>query len=431
MKNEDAWKAIFEELKILAYLETNEYFKISAQSINKYREARLMAKFDYSANLPELFQNHHLIILPTSRGDYVIGRFDGYFKLNEQKRSIKPVIDYVECPAGLSISSLPIRSESQAINLAFCAGIFARIAGEVVYPTLTGRMTTGKFGFVIDNSKNGQQSSELKQIKIEVDNSQCEIDGCFEGAETAVLVEAKMEEPEDFNIRQLYYPYKYLRSQIPGKVIIPVLLCYSNDLIIIHQFKFEDDNHFNSIQHIKSLRFTTQPQDIQLKDIQQISHKLAQSLPFDSKIPFPQADKLNRVIDLITLVDNHPDSMLSNREITALYAFDQRQTAYYVAAGRFLGLLSAEKGTIELTPLATQLFSKPYKEKTLGVISQILANPVFRGVFEEHIRLNKQPSSDFIIDQILKYNKFKRTTAYRRSQTVSKWIEWIIEQTEP
>ena len=46
--------------------------------INAVKEARLMAKFDQSSQLPDMFKKNNFSILPISRGEYVIGNFQTY-----------------------------------------------------------------------------------------------------------------------------------------------------------------------------------------------------------------------------------------------------------------------------------------------------------------------------------------------------------------
>ena len=44
-KNDAAWEKIFEKYCILDWLESLDYFSISSNDINKFREARLMTKW--------------------------------------------------------------------------------------------------------------------------------------------------------------------------------------------------------------------------------------------------------------------------------------------------------------------------------------------------------------------------------------------------
>ena len=81
--NKEAWQLLFDKYNILEEINQNGYFKITAKQINEYREARLMTKFDNSANLPELFKDNNLAILPITSNSYMIARFQTYKKFEE------------------------------------------------------------------------------------------------------------------------------------------------------------------------------------------------------------------------------------------------------------------------------------------------------------------------------------------------------------
>ena len=57
-KNDVAWEKLFERHRILDWLESLDYFSISSTDINKFREARLMTKFDHRLQLPKIFENN-------------------------------------------------------------------------------------------------------------------------------------------------------------------------------------------------------------------------------------------------------------------------------------------------------------------------------------------------------------------------------------
>jgi hypothetical protein len=65
--NDEAWEAIFKKYNILKKIEKNGVFLIKSSVINKFRESRLMTKFDHIDDLPEIFKDNNLSILPTSR----------------------------------------------------------------------------------------------------------------------------------------------------------------------------------------------------------------------------------------------------------------------------------------------------------------------------------------------------------------------------
>ena len=75
-KLDQSWEKLFDKYKILDEINKNTVFEITAKDINEFREARLMTKFDHSSQLPSLFRNNKLSILPVTRGSYIIGRFN-------------------------------------------------------------------------------------------------------------------------------------------------------------------------------------------------------------------------------------------------------------------------------------------------------------------------------------------------------------------
>ena len=86
--NDKAWEILFEKYNILENIEKYGHFEISSKAINEVREARLMAKFDHTINLPKIFVKHKLSILPITRGDYVIAKFDAYHKFEDSTSEI-------------------------------------------------------------------------------------------------------------------------------------------------------------------------------------------------------------------------------------------------------------------------------------------------------------------------------------------------------
>jgi len=79
----DHWDDIFSSLNILEIIRTNGFFKISANQIRIHKEPRLMTKFDHSKNRPLIFKKNNLSILPIDNGEYIIGHFDLYQKLDD------------------------------------------------------------------------------------------------------------------------------------------------------------------------------------------------------------------------------------------------------------------------------------------------------------------------------------------------------------
>ena len=81
--NDQAWERLFEKYRILEEVDRSGRFMISASQIKEFREPRLMTKFDHKVNLPDLFRDNRLSILPVTRGDYLISSFSAYQDFEE------------------------------------------------------------------------------------------------------------------------------------------------------------------------------------------------------------------------------------------------------------------------------------------------------------------------------------------------------------
>ena len=88
-KNEQAWKQLFEKYNICEAINKNGQYIISSKDINKFREARLMTKFDYRFQLPHILAEKRLSILPISRGEYVLSNIETFEDLKNTPSYIK------------------------------------------------------------------------------------------------------------------------------------------------------------------------------------------------------------------------------------------------------------------------------------------------------------------------------------------------------
>ena len=68
-KNDIAWEILFNKYNIISEINEKGKFEITAKQINEVREARLMTKFDHKVNLPKIFADNKLSILPITRGE--------------------------------------------------------------------------------------------------------------------------------------------------------------------------------------------------------------------------------------------------------------------------------------------------------------------------------------------------------------------------
>lgn len=417
--NEIAWEKLFDKYHILEEIDRTGKFQISAKQIKEVREPRLMAKFDHTINLPEIFADNKLSILPISRGDYIISHFDAYHKFEPANSPITRVSlpSYIQ-----SLDSSNISSEAIALNCAVASGIVADFLEDYeILSTVSGRMGSGEFDFNIKNIKNSSLST------VTVRNSQIEIDAAYEGIKSLSLFEAKRDISEDFLVRQLYYPYRVWKSRIT-KPVRPLFLVYSNGIYRIYEYEFTDANNYSSISLVKQKNYAIEDTSITIKDIQQVLQNSVHKPEPD--IPFPQADSFERVINICELLS---DQDLSRNDVTEQYAFDVRQTNYYTDAGRYLGLIKKdkEKGmpVYKLTDKGTKILKMSYKQRQLTFCSCILSHNVFAKTLFSYFNTGVMPQTNEII-QFMKesrlYNIKCDSTYERRASTIKGWINWII-----
>lgn len=430
-KNDVAWEALFAEHDILADIDATGAYRITATAINKQREARLMTKFDHLANRPQIFKDNDLSILPTSRGAYIVGRFDCYATIPQQHSDDTIGRVYPEFPDGsLSLSPDDLYSESAMLLCAYYSGLISDVLNEEVRLTFFGRMSAGEFDFSI--LAKGAAGGQPIKHNLSVEKAQSEVDGGFEGAGRLAIVEAKQGPVEDFHIRQLYFPYRTWAEKIKHKKpVTPVFLNYSNEIFSFHVYEFEEPGNYNSLRLVTRKRYQIVPTEIEISDVRRIlaGHQVK---PEPEGVPFPQADTFTRVVDLLSLL-KAAGGTLTQDEITTSYDFDVRQTQYYYNAGAYLRLIERavdqERGGViySLTALGVQIMSKAPQKRNLALVELILAQRVFRATAVYYLTNAQAPPIATIVmymtDAKLTINN---TTKARRAQTVIVWVKWII-----
>lgn len=417
-KNDAAWHLLFEKYDILHHVEQDGSFQISANQIKEYREPRLMAKFDHTINLPKLFMQNKLSILPITRGDYIISHFDAYHKfepvLNEITKISLPY--YIQ---SLNVDS--ITSEAVALNCAYVSGIIADfLDDEQLVPTVSGRMGSGNFEFEINDTK-----YKINRI-VKVHNSQIEIDAGYEGLQKLALIEAKRDLSDDFLVRQLYYPFRTWSERV-NKAVKPIFLVYSNGIFHLYEYQFVNPMEYSSLMLVKQKNYTVEEDMTITTEELNLLIDTTQRVK-EPEIAFPQADSLDRVINLCELLKEHP---MTREEITINYAFNVRQTNYYTDAARYLGLVDKQKTddiTFSLTSKGRSILQLSYKKRQLAFCEAILSHKVFADSLKLWFKKGEINKRDIvtIMKQNKLYNVESESTYIRRASTIRGWLEWIV-----
>ena len=415
MKNKtvsDYWDEIFLRYDVLKNINDKGFFKISANQIKEYKEPRLMTKFDNRASRPKIFKKYNLGILPIDNGEYLIGRFELYE--NVPKRMI-PNPKEIDLPNYLeSIDPDNIYSESNALNVALLTGMISSIIGEDLHETISGRMRANDFDFHVNTTDN-------QRFTINVKKPQIEVDGGYEGKEKLVIIEAKNTDPDDFIIRQLYYPYRFWKMKV-NKEIIPVFFTYKNGLYDFYIYKFIDEKDYNSICFIDHISY-------RLKYLRNsaILRNEIHMIKEDLNIPFPQADSFTRIKGILNFLI---DRCCSTNDIAELFEFTKRQGSYYLAAARYLGLVQKNKKFYELTNKAKHIISLSIRDRNLELGKLILEHRPFFLAYDYYKNNRIFPSNGDIIEYMkrsgVNISSNNEKVFERRASTVRGWIQWIV-----
>lgn len=395
-----------------AQLERRGYFYIGARELEQLsgRQPRLMAKHDFSTSRPWIFQRLRLGIVPVSRSEYLVGRFNLYERFPETQSG---EVRTLELPAGLDTLSLEaVSSEAVALNGASASGMLEDFLGcAPLQATVAGRMSTR--GIKVRLPDLG--------VDVAVDRAQMEIDGGFESLEHLVLVEAKNHLSEDFNIRQLYFPYRRFQQRL-AKDVVPVYLVYSNGIFHLYRYEFRDPADFRSIALVDSARYALSASHLDAQAALDIV-RAVEPEP-EPAVPFPQANSFERVVNLLELIALQP---LSKAEITQRYDFDPRQADYYANAARYLGLAEPVEDTWETTEHGRRVIEQPQRDaRNAALIRALAARRVFREVLELSLARGAVASTAEICAAMNGLG-LSLATSRRRASTVARWTQWVLD----
>lgn len=415
------WSDINRDFGFVDRIAKEGQFVITANEIKPYKEPRLVTKFDSSEDLPQIFKDNHLSILPISRGTYIISDIETFMPLQEVKTKPKAV---AVTSNFTTVSLATISSESQAINFAISIGLIdGFVEDQRLFATLDSRQGSGQFDFYINRHSGGN-------MPVCVNNAQIEIDKCLEGENSIVIIEAKKDRiMPDFMERQLYYPYRMIRNMGGNKEIKNLFFSYNNGIIDLREYWVEDYMNYNSMTLIKQGRFFLY--DSFSKITKEILYDRIMHTPVIDEpdgIPFPQANTFDRVVSLCERL--RIGSAVPNDLIYIIGVTTSRQAYYYMDAAKYLGLVQMEDGMCSLTTKGKNIQKEMPYQRMLSYIMCILSFRPFRETFLKWLRVGEIPPQEEIIS-IMKSTPniqvFGDNVYVRRASTIKRWIKYIIQ----
>lgn len=425
-----AWMKVFSECCVPTEIAQKGFYDITSDRLKKIAnyEPRLLAKCDHQSDLAQPFKDNGYALLALSRKLYRIAPFQLFHHLESFSDNMTDLC-YLPVPAEMQIlNTYRHRSESLMIAACYAAGVFSdflKTEGKIL-PSISGRLVSPEFAFSV-NSKNQKQN-----LNIATSGVQIEIDAGFETATELALIEAKNSYCDDFNLRQLYYPFRFFHGSTKKK-IAPVFMRISNDIISLWKYEYIVPFHMNSLQCVGKKRYILEEFRLTLDDIQKVVEH-THAIPFSKEsfygAPFPQADNFDRVISFCENIMEQAGK--TEEDVIEWYGFVARQSGYYFNSARFLGLMKKEKGCFYLTEKGIEIMRLPYKKRQIKFIECIMRCLVFKKVFQAYL----QTGGDLSLEQINLIMQsdpgitaeYSGDTPKRRASSIRGWIKWVFEQ---
>jgi hypothetical protein len=404
-----AWKKIFDELSVREKILSSGLVHLTAKQIKTigHQEPRNMAKWDSRGARPKIMQELGITILPTSRSGYVLIKGDGYKEIPPAEAPSHHPPSKLEPFTTLSWRE-ELTKESVAIDVTAISSMLKKFTGETdLALTIRGRSGTSKFGFDFQGA--------VKIHRIAVDRAQIEVDAGFEG-DSVWLIEAKIGEPEDFLVRQLYYPWREW-STLTRKPVVPLFLNYSNKTFGLFRYGFASAENYHSITLLEKRWFTLDTPE----GVDSLENLFDSSKPVMPPKPFSQADTLGTVIAAVELFAGE---ITTAAGLAERLGFDERQGQYYTTASLWLGLIERAGGKINLSARGNEFVHASRWARFKILFKSVAATPVFRECIRRNLEQKPMPDRE-IAELILAKGYATKSTAHRRAQTVIAWLDWL------
>lgn len=232
--SESIWQHIIDSnnIDLTNYLSiiTSEDIKKCRKTWNGHKsqfEPRLLCKMDSNKMRPKVLIDNNICILSVKNGTYALIKENIYIPLI--KHNCVPKIIYNKNDSLILDMG---NSETSMLDSLKYNNIFDDIIGEKI-----------KYGPLLGGRHRCNFDTIVGSTCMEIRGSQYETDGCYETDNYICVVEAKSVDCTDFNVRQLYYPYREVYNKAGGKKQIICLFIYKDKQNIIHIHKYEWMNY--------------------------------------------------------------------------------------------------------------------------------------------------------------------------------------------
>ena len=369
-----------------------------------------MTKFDARGARPEALRDNGLFLLPETNGSYLLLREDGYCDLPPIKSC---EIHEFEAKFPFPLVSLrDATSEMSQLDRLFQCKLIEQIIGtDEIFATIRGRRFAPHFDYRVGDL--GEFSA--RGIQYEVDQG-------YETRDEIILFEAKNTTPNDFLIRQIYFPFRVYWNRF-GKRVRLFFFNYNGTSGVnsFHEYRFADPRQYRSIEVCQSQHFRVRFPENAPRTLGDWL-KIAPAVATNQKWEVPQADDFGKVIDFaMQVAAGCDDSGL----IAGAFDFSERQSNYYRRAAEQMGLVFGESGRYHLTDEGRAYIELSAHERQEKMIANLLRQPVIRCAIESAIVGTGVIRKADVIASIGKYSSVTGETVPRRASSVISWLRWL------
>jgi len=363
-------------------------------------EPRLMAKFDHRHQVPEALRRRNLFLLPIRNGEYALLPGEGY-------HTLEPCTAPGDFPSRAEFTLRTLEqglSESQYLDLAYHSGLLSHFTGvATLFPTIRGRKRAPRFGFRVGG------------FDLEVEGVQVEVDAGYEGPHEVLILEAKIGDPADFHLRQLYYPFRFW-SQLTPKRVRPIFFTFSpqEGVIRLREYQFDPPDCYRAPRLVRAAAYRLRPRRGRLP--------VWRCRPSQA-LSVPQADDLEKVARLPFLVFQGLDR--PGRVAEGL-GFSPRQGGYYTEACQMLGLVGMTQGLVHLTEVGRDYVEMEVEPRHEFLARLVLELPIMRrALVEILLSPSGRLEQSALVDLVARESALAGSTASRRAGTVRRWFAWL------
>lgn len=313
------------------------------------------------------------------------------------------------------------------INYAEAYGFIEDFIGDgTLTPTVSGRHGGGDWEYKIPLKKGGLLSLNSGRPQIEVD-------GGYESKHSLILIEAKSRLVGEFCLRQLYFPFRAWRERVT-KPVRTIFLAISGNDYFFYEFSFPDPLIFDG-RLIRATHYIVDADAISRNEL----HALWRSAQpeEDLEIPFPQANSIETVLDVILQIaaSDKSGTTISNSDLAKIYGFAGRQGSYYGNTAAYFGFakrshVNGKKKTTNyyysLTEKGDRYVAQSARGRRLSFFRALMNRPVFYHGYKDQLETGVIPSKNKVMRLITIYRpELGPGTVSRRADTIISWFRWI------